>query len=76
MAQLSIYIEPELYQKLQERALHEDVSISKWVVKRLKSELESTYPENFVALAGSLKDSDFSIESDYPQVTDIPREIL
>lgn len=61
MAQLTIYLEKEVVEKISKAALIESQSVSKWVRNRILKDLEpSTWPENyFDQICGSLENIDF-----------------
>lgn len=59
MPQLSLYLTQEQLSRVTEQARAENLSLSKWVVTRILSTIEPTYPENWKLLFGSLKDSSF-----------------
>lgn len=58
MAQLTLYVQDHLLKQIEAEAKKEKSSISSWVNKRLTMVLNRSWPADFLALAGSLKDSD------------------
>lgn len=61
MPQLSLYIDEETLRKLEAAAELEHVSISKYVVRKLKESMSSTWPDGYEHLFGSIQDESFSI---------------
>jgi len=59
MPQVSLYIDKETLEKIEERAHKNHVSISKWVGSNLKRLIKDDYPEYFFGLFGSTEDSSF-----------------
>jgi predicted DNA-binding protein len=56
MAQLAIYIEDQLAERLDNAAKASGKSKSKWVADAIKRSLQDQWPEGFFDLAGSWED--------------------
>ena len=56
MAQLAIYIEDQLAERLDKAAKASGKSKSKWVADAIKRTLQDQWPEGFFDLAGSWED--------------------
>ena len=56
MAQLAIYIEDQLAERLDNAAKSSGKSKSKWVTDAIKRSLQDQWPEGFFDLAGSWED--------------------
>jgi len=76
LPQISLYIDKETLQKIEKAADAEKTSISKWVGRQLKKSLETSYPEDFQNLFGSIRDDSFTIPEREPFDTDAKRESL
>ncbi len=61
MPQLSLYIDSIALKKLEIAAKIEQLSISKFAVKKLNESLNSDWPDNFGELYGAIKDDSFII---------------
>ena len=58
MPQISLYVDKETLEMIQAAADAAKTSISNWVVTQLREKLDSTYPEGYQELFGSVKDGD------------------
>lgn len=76
MPQISLYIDEDTLKKVEKAADAEKTSISKWVGMQLKKSLQTSYPRDFRALFGSIKDESFTIPKRESSDTDIKRESL
>lgn len=56
MAQLAIYIEEQLAERLEKAVRASGKSKSRWVTDVIKSALQDQWPEDFFKLAGSWED--------------------
>jgi hypothetical protein len=74
MPQISLYIDKETLKEVTERAKAEKLSISKWVLARVKKSVKDEYPPGFFDLCGSLKDEPFERPPQIPFEYDAPRE--
>lgn len=59
MPQISLYIDEPTLKKIENAALRQHVSISKWVAEQLRSRIEPIYPPNYEDLFGSISDTSF-----------------
>lgn len=57
MPQISLYIDEPTLKKIETAAKLEETSLSQWVRSRLVTSLDTSWPEGYLALFGSLKDS-------------------
>lgn len=76
MPQLSLYIDGKTLEKIQLAAKLEKLSLSKWVVSKLKDTLENSWPGKYEDLYGALSDESFQVEKNQDFADDIPREEL
>jgi len=76
MPQLSLYIDEETLHKLETAAGLENVSISKYVVRKLSETLNASWPSNFDKLFGSITDGTFRVDPVPDFSGDTPRESL
>lgn len=74
MPQISLYVDEETLEKVENAAAREDKSISKWVVEQLKAKLDPVYPKNFEQLFGSVNDSSFTRPEEIPYQNDVERD--
>lgn len=56
MPQISLYIDEQTFQKVQRAAAGEQKSLSRWVVERIKTNVDPVYPPGFEKLFGSVKE--------------------
>lgn len=61
MPQISLYIDQETLEKAEKAAEAEKLSLSKWTIKQIKKSLQTSYPEDFQNLYGSIQDETFTI---------------
>ncbi|MBW1894504.1 MAG: toxin-antitoxin system, antitoxin component [Deltaproteobacteria bacterium] len=76
MAQLSIYIDENTLKKIEVAAELENISISKFVTKKINKTIEGSWPDNFDSLFGSIRDETFNIIGPVSYKNDVPREKL
>ena len=76
MPQLSLYIDSATLKKLEIAAKIEQLSISKFAVKKLNESLNTKWPENYVSLYGAIKDDTFIIDPIDSFKNDVAREEL
>lgn len=76
MPQLSLYIDEETLKKVTVAARIENVSISKFVVKKLNESMHDSWPSNFEKIFGSITDDTFTIADDISFEHDTKRESL
>ena len=56
MTQLCLYLDRDLYKRMEARAKEKDMSLSGFVREALKGYMDSDWPEDITGAAGSLKD--------------------
>ena len=76
MPQLSLYIDQETLNKISLAAKIENLSISKFVVKKLNESMHDSWPENYGELYGSIDDESFDTADTLTFENDTPREQL
>jgi hypothetical protein len=76
MPQISLYIDEKTLEKVENAALKQHVSISKWVADQLRARIEPSYPTGFEKLFGSVKDKSFIRPDEIASSRDIIREKL
>jgi hypothetical protein len=76
MPQISLYIDEPTLKKIENAALKQHVSISKWVAEQIRSRVEPIYPANFETLFGSISDDSFMRPDDIPFKLDNKRETI
>ena len=76
MPQLSLYIDEETLKRIEAGADAENLSLSKYVVKKLKQSIRDRWPENFSQLYGSIQDDTFIIPEEIDFSKDSRREEL
>ena len=76
MPQVSLYIDKETLEKIEERAHKNHISISKWVGNNLKRLIQDDYPEDFFGLFGSIEDDSFARPAEINFAEDTTRMII
>ena len=76
MPQLSLYIDEKTLERISLAAKIENISISKFVVKKLSESMNDTWPENYGDLFGSISDESFTTTDSLSFDNDTPREPL
>jgi len=76
MPQLSLYIDKQTLHKLEVAAKIENLSISKFAVKKINETLNKNWPANYRKLFGSIKDETFAVEKHNDFQNDSIREEL
>ena len=76
MPQLSLYLDSDMHQKLEARALLSKTSVSKFVTTILKTHFSKGWPEGFQNVYGSISDESFAKQEVPDWSLDIPRESL
>ena len=59
MPQISLYIDEPTLKKIENAAMRQHISISKWVAEQIRNRVEPVYPVNFENLFGSIDDETF-----------------
>lgn len=76
MPQISLYIDETTLKKVENAALKQHVSISKWVAQQIRSRVEPIYPKDFEKLFGSISDETFKRPNEISLSMDVKRESL
>ena len=76
MPQISLYIDEKTLREIEKAASEEQISMSKWVVKRIQSQLKPSYPDNYANLFGSLSEDQLSRPDQLSFQSDSHRESL
>jgi len=76
MPQISIYVNQQEFEFIENGAKQSGKSVSKWVVERIMSELSPTYSQEFISLFGSVKDESFKRPDQLSESHDAKREEL
>jgi hypothetical protein len=76
MAHLTIYLNADVDRRVRKAAKAANVSVSKWIAERIAKSVETSWPPEFLALAGSFPDFPDAGELRKGYGEDIPREIL
>ena len=76
VANLTIYLPDDVEQQVRKAAEAAHVSVSKWVADRLSKSVETSWPPEFLALAGALADFPDAAELRKGYGEDSPRERL
>ena len=74
MPQISLYIDEPTLKNIENAALRQHVSISKWVADQLRSRIEPVYPAHYEDLFGSISDKSFTRPQQPLLGSDIKRE--
>jgi hypothetical protein len=59
MPQISLYVNKSTLEKIEKMAKEENISISKWVGKKIEKSFSDEYPPGYFELFGSIKDDSF-----------------
>ena len=76
MAHLTIYLNDDVDRRVRKAAKAANVSVSKWIAERIAKSVETSWPPEFLALAGSFPDFPDAGELRKGYGEDIPGEIL
>lgn len=76
MAHLTIYLNNDVELRVRKAAKAANVSISKWVADRVTKSVETSWPPEFLALAGAFPDFPEAAELRKGYGDDVPRESL
>ena len=74
MAHLTIYLTDDTERRVRRAAKAAKVSVSKWVADRVAKSVETSWPPEFLALAGSFPDFPDASELRKGYGQDVPRE--
>ena len=59
MPQISLYIDEKTLKKVENAAMRQRVSISKWVAEQIRAKVEPVYPVDYEILFGAISDDTF-----------------
>ncbi len=76
MPQISLYIDEETLEKLKAAAEREHTSISKWVARRIRAQVEPEFPAGYEELFGSIQDESFVEPKEIEAALDTFRESM
>jgi hypothetical protein len=76
MAHLTIYLSDDVERQVRKAASAAKISISKWVADRVAHSVETSWPPDFLALAGAFPDFPAAEELRKGYAEDVPRESL
>ena len=76
MPQLSLYIDEQTLRKIEIAARLENLSISKYVVHVIDQTINSSWPESYGQLFGSIQDDTFEVDRQTDFAADVRRESL
>jgi hypothetical protein len=76
VAHLTIYLTDDAERRVREAAKTAKVSVSKWVAVRVAQSVETSWPPEFLALAGAFPDFPDADELRRGYGEDVPREGL
>jgi len=76
MPQISLYIDGPTLKKVENAAMRQKVSISKWVAEQIRSRVDPVYPGDYESLFGSIDDDTFTEPEDIASISDTVRENL
>lgn len=74
MPQISLYVDQNTLEKIEQSAGEHNTSISKWVGEIIKKSLKDEYPKGFFDLFGSAKDDTMVRPPQIDSSADIKRE--
>ena len=74
MPQISLYIDEKTLKQIELAAKIENISISKYVVKKMHESMHTGWPRNYDLLFGSIDDDTFHVPPDMDYTHDAPRE--
>ncbi len=76
MSQVTIYLEAEIEKKMTNMVKKSGKSKSKWISDLIREKTASSWPENFVKLAGAWADMPNAEEIRQDMGTDVPRKSI
>lgn len=76
MAHLTIYLSDDVEQRVRKAAKAAKVSISKWVANRVTNSVDTSWPQEFLSLAGTFPDFPEASELRKGYAKDLPRGTL
>lgn len=76
MAQVTIYLDKELEEKMRILVQSQQISQSQWITKLIREKLQTEWPEQVLALAGAWDDFPTAEELRADLGQDVPREAI
>jgi hypothetical protein len=76
MAHLTIYLTDDVERRVRKAAKAAKVSVSRWVADRVSKSVETSWPPEFLALAGAFPDFRDADDLRKGYGEDVPRESL
>jgi hypothetical protein len=76
MAHLTIYLSSDVEKRVRKAAKAAKVSVSKWVAESVTKSVETSWPPEFLSLAGAFPDLPDASELRKGYGVDVPRETL
>lgn len=76
MAQLTIYLDDDVFRGVKEAAQRDHLSVSRWARSKLVDGLTKAWPSGYFALFGALADSDLERPPQGEVGGDLTRETL
>ena len=76
MAHLTIYLTDDVERRVRKAAKAAKVSVSRWVADRVSKSVETSWPPEFLALAGAFPDFPEADDLRKGYGEDVPRESL
>lgn len=76
MAQLTVYLDSEVLNRIEAAAVKSNLSVSKWVREKLENALKNEWPASYFSLFGAIKDFDLQEAEEIDFEQDIKREKL
>ena len=76
MAHLTIYLTDDVERRVRKAAKAGKVSVSKWIADRVTKSVETSWPPEFLALAGAFPDFPDAGDLRKGYGKDVPRESL
>lgn len=77
MAQITIYLDKELEEKMRARVKAQNTSQSRWIADLIRENLRDEWPQEVLELAGAWKDDFPDLEEiRVTEVDDMPRESI
>lgn len=74
MPQISLYIDEKTLKKVENAAMRQRMSISKWVAEQIRAKVEPVYPVDYGSLFGSISDDTFIRPTDLSFESDTKRD--
>ncbi len=76
MAQVTVYLDPDIDQRMRAAAAAAGVSVSRWLADLIRQRTDSQWPAEFAGLAGACPDFPELDDIRGMTGTDVPRDTL